>query len=441
MYSPKIAVLPRQVLIAQSNSSFFVAAYDGGTHPAQEGSTGRFMWEIVNAGSMLAIDAATGRVNTTNSTEFEALKVRVVDQTSGVFAEVEMEVHQLPVTTDAVPALDMVYPAAMLPLPAINELVTSFSAIFTLRFMVPGTPPDATALVLEHSALPPGATLDTTLASVDYNMMTGFETTFQWTPAEEQQGWTAMCVQVHHVNASSAVSSQAYCFDIAVVADSPPALEAILPPELAGFPAGTPAEWHMGQRLNISLVATDRMANVIDIVPVGQLPAGAELSELQMEQGSAAKTATRVLSWEPDPKAGGSSGRMCFTAGDGGVSSQATCVEYRVPKCMYKVREEEALVDIAGRFGTSWLQLWALNKKQISRPEGHGLEGTIHAGFDLHVGQLVLVKEGDSLERIAARFGTTLRQIVNLNAEMTPTRQLLTGQLVCLVPSSCTERA
>jgi hypothetical protein len=102
-------------------------------------------------------------------------------------------------------------------------------------------------------------------------------------------------------------------------------------------------------------------------------------------------------------------------------------------------RAAQALVDIAEQFKCSWLQLWALNK-DISRPEGYGVEGSINEGDIIHIGQLVLVKRGDTLEKIAARFGTTLRQIVALNADISPTEPLVTGQLVCLVPSSCTER-
>ena len=32
----------------------------------------------------------------------------------------------------------------------------------------------------------------------------------------------------------------------------------------------------------------------------------------------------------------------------------------QVPKCLYKVRAGEALVDVALKFGTSWLQVFSL---------------------------------------------------------------------------------
>ena len=140
-------------------------------------------------------------------------------------------------------------------------------------------------------------------------------------------------------------------------------------------------------------------------------------------------------------KLGGLEGKYCFQVldrlqGQGGGGKAQVCIMLRVPKCLYRVKEGQTLLDIAELYGINWLQLWALNK-DISRPEGHGLPGGIKAGDIVHVGQLVLVRRGDSLERIAARFGTTLRQVIELNYDITATRPLVAGQLVCLVPSTC----
>jgi hypothetical protein len=153
---------------------------------------------------------------------------------------------------------------------------------------------------------------------------------------------------------------------------------------------------------------------------------------------------TRIFTLTPTEKLGGLEGGVCFEAadrlrGEGGGGKAELCFKYRVPKCLYRVTEGQTLMDIASVYGVNWLQLWALNKN-ISRPEGHGLPGGIKAGDVLHIGQLVLVREGDSLERLAARFGTTLRQIIGLNRDITPTRPLTAGQLVCLVPSTCQEQ-
>jgi len=66
--------------------------------------------------------------------------------------------------------------------------------------------------------------------------------------------------------------------------------------------------------------------------------------------------------------------------------------------------------------------------------------GSRQEGYVIHIGQLVEVRGGDTLAKLAARFGTTLRQILNLNRDLASSRSLVAGQLVCLVPSSCMER-
>lgn len=73
--------------------------------------------------------------------------------------------------------------------------------------------------------------------------------------------------------------------------------------------------------------------------------------------------------------------------------------------------------------------------------EGYGRAGQIHQGFELNVGQLVRVKDGDSLEKIVGRFGTTVLQTLGMNADIKGTVPLVTGQLVCVVPNSCREVA
>jgi len=171
---------------------------------------------------------------------------------------------------------------------------------------------------------------------------------------------------------------------------------------------------------------------------------GGELTA-QEKVGGSNTTVKRVFTFRPPEKLGGLQGQTCFhsmdaLAGAGGGGKGEKCLNFRVPKCLYRVAQGQTLLDIAGLYGVNWLQLWALNKN-ISRPEGHGLPGGIKAGDVVHIGQLVLVRQGDSLERMAARFGTTLRQLIALNHDITPTRPLTAGQLVCLVPSTCMDRA
>lgn len=77
---------------------------------------------------------------------------------------------------------------------------------------------------------------------------------------------------------------------------------------------------------------------------------------------------------------------------------------------------------------------------EVHASEGNfPLMNTLHADEAMPM-QLVEVREGDSLEKIAARFGTTLRQTLGLNADIDSTTPLVRGQLVCLIPNSCSER-
>lgn len=232
------------------------------------------------------------------------------------------------------------------------------------------------------------------------------------------------------------------CIDTFARSDPPP--EFFVSPLNVSEPdvnASSTRAVYMGDQLRLNLTALD--TNVVDQVAISHsslLPVGASLSD---PVGAASRRVSRNFTFAPPEKLGGLEGELCFTASDllrgkGGGGEVEKCIPVRVPKCQYRVGAGQTLLDIAKAYGINWLQLWALNK-HISRPEGHGLDGAVQAGDILYVGQLVRVRRGDSLERLAARFGTTLRQIVALNADITPTRPLTTGQLVCLVPSTCAD--
>jgi len=205
----------------------------------------------------------------------------------------------------------------------------------------------------------------------------------------------------------------------------------------------------MGKELRIVLEALDtNSADAVTIEGVS-LPEGAMLTPADPVFRPEGLVTTRNLSWTPRHGSGGLTGQLCFRAtddGSGGVPGRTPtspadlCFGFSVPKCRYTVGEMEGLVEVASLFKTNWLQLWALNK-DITRPEGYGVPGAVHPGFELNVGQMVKVREGESLEKIVSRFGTTLRQTLGLNADITGTKPLVTGELVCLVPNSCRERS
>jgi len=201
---------------------------------------------------------------------------------------------------------------------------------------------------------------------------------------------------------------------------------------------------YMGEQKTFDLIAADENARDTLELTTRNPPDGSVLAD-RLPTGGGKDRLNLTFTFTPPEKSGGLEGEVCFDVADtlkgaGGGGSDEVCLKYRVPKCLYRVSEGQTLLDIAALYGVNWLQLWALNKN-ISRPEGYGLDGGIKAGDVVHVGQLVLVRQGDSLERLAARFGTTLRQIIALNRDITPTRPLIAGQLVCLVPSTCMDKA
>lgn len=130
----------------------------------------------------------------------------------------------------------------------------------------------------------------------------------------------------------------------------------------------------MGKELFVRLEALD--ANPGDnasIVGVS-LPKGAVLSPPKSEQRAQGIVTVRNLTWVPDETLGGLEGAICLRATDDesmpgrkADSPPDLCLKFIVPKCRYTVGAMESLVNVASRFKTNWLQLWALNK-DITRP-------------------------------------------------------------------------
>mmetsp|Transcript_5021 Transcript_5021/g.8076 ORF Transcript_5021/g.8076 Transcript_5021/m.8076 type:complete len:594 (+) Transcript_5021:36-1817(+) len=441
-YSPRFALLEQQIIRSNRNESFYVPAYDGGKHPDLDGMDRPWSWQIVSENPMFTINNQTGMVSGIVDAGMQTMTVKVTDMSDskGVYAMIDFEIDVKMYNATGMPNF-VDHPATLPAKPSNKVLYTGFLFQYTFRLELDGVNDASMQINMQASELPMGASLDMVASYTASNP--GYEAAFSWTTSQHDMGWKVICFQGFS-NASEPVGSRQYCVDFNIELDTPPSLHVELPSPLMGL---QPLQWYMGQQLSVVLNAMDRKASSsgITITNTSMLPTGSSMSETISGVDFAGLNATRTFTWEPQPRSGGSSGTFCFKSNDEGAfpngAGHQVCYEYRVPKCMYRVRAGEMLVDIAERFGTSWLQLWALNKKVIQRPEGHGMEGGIFEGFELHIGQLVLVKEGDTLERIAARFGTTLRQIINLNADLSPAQPLMVGQLVCLVPSSCMERA
>ena len=190
----------------------------------------------------------------------------------------------------------------------------------------------------------------------------GYHSVFEWTPTAADVGWHSICVYLE--TNFSAPSSQV-CFDVSVQPD--PAPEWITT-NSATFTAT------MGKELLVTLEAIDLNPSDNITIEGVNLPDGAVLSPPVFEQRPVGLVTVRNLTWVPGETMGGLGGEMCVRATDDGSlpgrsanSPADLCFQYIVPKCRYSVGGAEGLVQVASRFKTNWLQLWALNK-DITRP-------------------------------------------------------------------------
>jgi len=447
-HSPIVQLLPSATIRAGDNATgFYVSANDPGAHPTDLPSGSKLSWALTSATPPgFSVGAGDGLVTGGVEAGTYGVGVEVRDVTTNASSSVVLEVEVLAANA-TMPTFDASFPGTRMPYPDTNLVYAGFEVEFTLRFTVPGAATNITSgtlfpgATIRTAALPRGAAVGPVsvgeYAPPGSTPVKGYHALFTWTPLPEDFGWHAICIYLE-TNFSS--PSPQTCFDFRVSEDPTPTW---LTPPLDNLVAT------MGKELHITLQALD--TNSADSVTIEgvDLPADAALTPADSQPRPEGVVTTRNLTWTPRQGSGGLRGQLCFRATDdgaGGVPGRSSaspadlCFSFSVPKCRYTVGEMEGLVEVARIFKTNWLQLWALNK-DITRPEGYGVPGAVHAGFEVNVGQMVKVREGESLEKIVSRFGTTLRQTLGLNADITGTKPLVTGELVCLVPNSCRERS
>merc|ERR1719183_37390 len=127
------------------------------------------------------------------------------------------------------------------------------------------------------------------------------------------------------------------------------------------------------------------------------------------------------------------------------VWEMSLCVEVKVASCRYKVRVRESLVDVATRFNTDWMQLWALNP-QLHQPDievGFQQDSSALGGM-VKTGHMYKVDRGDYLSAIAYKFGTSVKMLLHLNANLVTDdslhagdQELKPGMKICVIPNSC----
>lgn len=103
---------------------------------------------------------------------------------------------------------------------------------------------------------------------------------------------------------------------------------------------------------------------------------------------------------------------------------------------IYIVSKGDTLTSLAKRFNTSANELYELNKADIANRnliyEGQRLIIPTASTTDPSPGQSYTIRRGDTLRKIAARFGTTVDVLLKLNPSITDPNKIITGQKLVL---------
>jgi len=209
--------------------------------------------------------------------------------------------------------------------------------------------------------------------------------------------------------------------------------------------------WEMGRTSSFTISVVDHA--LLDTVAKLELSASTPLPTAMMLSPANlnGNTANRLLTWEPLPSSGGGEYTLCFETEDTpgisyehcrlGTRKASLCVKVIVARCRYIVRAREALNDVAAHFHTDWIQLWALNPdlRQPDTEVGHNANSSV-LGAAIRTGHLYKVDRGDYLAAVAYKFGTSVKMLLHLNADLVAAEledQLDIGKHLCIIPNSC----
>jgi len=176
------------------------------------------------------------------------------------------------------------------------------------------------------------------------------------------------------------------------------------------------------------LIKSTRYKDKDGIFRNGLVP-GVSLSHA--EPGSDFETA---MSWTPRKDQEGGVFIMCFAVEEshGLVSSSGEsterCIELSVVQCRKCARPGENLNSIALSLGSEWLTVWSFNQ-QIKTPQ-ELLDGAL-----VNTSLAYKVARGDSLATISMRFGTTVKYLLAINTDLTPSGDLAEEGVICVLPN------
>ena len=322
-------------------------------------------------------------------------------------------------------------------------------AVLPFRASVPGSAP----ALMVHSAghLPAGMT-----STVDAE---GSRMVLSWDKPCWHQGMArhlAVCFVVTEISTASGAAAAGFyaaadyvrrskptCVHLRIVEDESP--------KFTEPAAEHKFHWEMGRGSEFMIKVRDEAlldtVAKVEVAAATPLATGMVLSPAHIT----GNTAERKLSWEPLPSSGGGEYRVCFETEDTpglsyekcrlGVRTATVCVTVVVARCRYILRPREALNDVAAHFHTDWVQLWALNPQLMRPDEEVGFkEDSSQLGAAVNTGHMYKVDRGDYLAAVAYKFGTSVKMLLHLNADLVSAKledELEIGRRLCIIPNSC----
>jgi len=439
------AIVPVPIIYAEPGRNFSLPAQ----HPRSllgpaGGGMFRFKWQMGAGVSGVTLEESLGVVGvplsaTVGSVLPVVVRVHLLDgmgSPTGSWSEIAQNVHVMAVG-GPVPAMPM--PAGMPSFGALSETDrtyeqrTGFSFSIEVVFAGVTMPGSGDALEVYTNEGLPGSVIMSMVPAQSGQA-----------PTKLMLAWDRPCVgdeqAIDFCFAAREIASGTYlpqmCLSIKVLLDLPPAF---VTPTMNHYMLRMGAETSFQVEVLDAAVADE--VSFLGLAPTNTLPTGATLSTPEL-QGNRGKL---TFAWTPLPTAGGSDLTLCLQAKDipattydqcrSGARSNELCIRLTVEPCKYVVRDKETIADVASLFATDWVQLWALNPS-IMEPD---YEVGKSLGTVLSTGHMYRVDSGDYLNAIAFKFGTTLKHILMLNANLTGSADavLEVGSDLCVMPNSC----
>jgi len=267
----------------------------------------------------------------------------------------------------------------------------------------------------------------------------------EWVPTSGQMGTHMFCFDVTaqrpqeycsdaNEHGCRALSSPSQCVNIDVFKDPAPHIFSSYEQHLDPYAHSQFA--YIGRTLTFEVYATDDNCKDTPAITMGPMPPGATLSTQTRTSSQTPKslvsffgvndtsyvechTEVRTFSWVIPHTYGGYTGRHCFHATDecgeddhcsGELDTTTLCIDFQVAKCRYAVSLEQSIAEVASIFGTDWIQVFNLN--DLASPDYMLFKNQV-----LNVGHRYIVGVGDTVLKIARRFGLSPRIFISFKSK------------------------